>query len=960
MDEKQGLPPYSDNPPLYPDQHDSFAARARKLGIRRSKGLKWFTIAFLAVITLTQWDQIWRQEVQTPRLDIAQLRQDFDTCKKLQHNPQDPIGLGREKNDRYLGGPPILIKNATIWVGEPVKGTSADDARAGKGWEWVSGDILLSHGLIQKVEQDISLSSVSDDTVIYNAAGHILTAGIIDMHSHMGGDSLPNLGGAQDINEVGDNITPWARSIDGILPFDPQIQHIKSGGITTSLVLPGSGNNIGGEAFLLKHAVGKPDGREEYAVRDMIADPAQNWRYMKMACGENAKRVHGKIGHLPTSRLGEAYEFRRTFEQTRKYIRSQDDWCTKAEAIGVENMKEYLPQEIQWETIGAALRGQVHINVHCYTLPDLEAMVGHTNEFEFAVRAFHHAHQTFLVPDILKRTWGGRPPASALFATNGLYKTEAYIDSEHAGKYLFDANLTTVYVSDNPVLNAQHLVFEAAKGYHHGLPYHAALSAVTTAPAELLGMGERLGKVKPGFDADVVLWDSDPLSLGAAPLQVWIDGVIQFDHPVELSKSKTGPMKHDQSLQEFIEHPTEFPDVIFTGVTHVLLPGYKSTNSGNKPVNVAVSKGKISCIGACEAEMRQATKSHTTKIMALEDGHLTKSFVGVAGKLGLNEIENEAVTDNGRNPHTFSRGVDGLVLANKKLEVAHRHGVTRAISAPRHSAATSNHGTSVGFFTKAQTALEDGAVFARDLAVHYTLDGTIHDAERSYSAAFGDLRHKLIKAVTSTEPIIDAYSEEAYLKQVIAGERVLALSIHSADGISTALRIKSEVEDLLLSIPATKASGKIKLAILGAGEAYLVAAELAAASVGVILAPVFNEGEHWDSRRILSGAPLTQGTGIDYLLDAGVKVAIGLEEDWEIRDLLFYAGIAYRNGEGRLSQEEALGLITDNVFDILGADEDELKMLEAEGDFVMFEGSPLEIGGKIKGVGSRGSVSLWV
>ena len=106
---------------------------------------------------------------------------------------------------------------------------------------------------------------------------------------------------------------------------------------------------------------------------------------------------------------------------------------------------------------------------------------------------------------ILKRAYGGIPPASALFADNMWYKAEAYLGSEYAGKYLYDNGLTPIYVSDNPVLNAQHVLFEAAKAYKYGLPYHAALSSVTSAPAERLGFEDRLGKIKPGFDADIVV-----------------------------------------------------------------------------------------------------------------------------------------------------------------------------------------------------------------------------------------------------------------------------------------------------------------------------------------------------------------------------------------------------------------------------------------------------------------------
>lgn len=180
------------------------------------------------------------------------------------------------------------------------------------------------------------------------------------------------------------------------------------------------GNNIGGEAFVIKHAVGKDDGRPELSIEDMLADPDRNWRYMKMACGENAKNIYGKVGRDfgPFSRLGEAWYFRHAFEEATAYKNSQDDWCNTAQRIGAQNMDTYLPQELRFETLSAALRGQVMVNTHCYTVPDLESFIGYTNEFKFPIRAFHHAHGTYLVPELLKRAYGGRPPAAALFADN--------------------------------------------------------------------------------------------------------------------------------------------------------------------------------------------------------------------------------------------------------------------------------------------------------------------------------------------------------------------------------------------------------------------------------------------------------------------------------------------------------------------------------------------------------------
>jgi hypothetical protein len=407
-DEKAGLPRYSDGqgPAAGPESLSIF--RRQRRHIRRLRGWRLFVLACVVFIAYAQWKQLRITRISSPGsvvkfngLSEERLLQDVATCKKLRHKPQDPIGLGRERNARYIDGHrPTLIRNATVWVGEPIAGTSAEDARAGKGYRWVSADVLLEYGLIMKVDAGIEEHSLPKDCMVVDAKGRQLTTGIVDMHSHAGVGALPELVGSEDVNEMSGDITPYVRSIDALNPLDHQLQVIKSGGVTTSLILPGSGNNMGGEAFVVKHAIGKPDGREEISAVDMLADPDRNWRYMKMACGENPKRVFGKIGRGPFSRMGESWEFRHAFEQAAELVRKQNDWCDAAEQLGVRCMTGYLPQELKWESLGAVLRGQVHVNTHCYTVPDLEAFVDHTNEFKFPVRAFHHAHQTFLVPEV--------------------------------------------------------------------------------------------------------------------------------------------------------------------------------------------------------------------------------------------------------------------------------------------------------------------------------------------------------------------------------------------------------------------------------------------------------------------------------------------------------------------------------------------------------------------------------
>lgn len=541
------------------------------------------------------------------------------------------------------------------------------------------------------------------------------------------------------------------------------------------------------------------------------------------------------------------------------------------------------------------------------------------------------------------------------------YKAEAYIGSEYAGKRLYDNGLTTIYVSDNPVLNAQHVVFEAAKGYKYGLPYHAALASVTTAPAERLGFGQRLGKIKPGFDADIVVWDSDPLSVGAAPVQVWIDGTAQFEGPVELNKPFEGHIVPDENLANIVEEPAKVDgDVVFTGVSKVLLPAdIDGLAADDETFNVAISDGKITCVGNCDAELT-ATSGSNGRVVSLKNGYLTRAFTAFGSTLGLNAIDAERDTDNGADGDVFSRAVDGLALDTKKLHVAHHYGVTRAFSAPKaHGGVGTHHGTSAGFLTGAKTAAVRGAVFAEDAAVHYTLDLSAKRGSNtpSISSAVGALRRDLLAAAVkesedgkATEA--NPFTETAYLRRVVAGELPLAVMAHSADTIAAVLNVKKDVEE---AITKSEGGGSIRLVIIGGAEAHLVAGGLAAAKVGVVLAPLFSYANTWDQRRALTGAPLTNGTTIDVLVDAGVVTVVGLQEDWVVRDLGLLAGIAYKNGGGKFSEEEALDLVSLNVFKVLGREEP-----EGEQHFIIHEGNPLEIGSRVKAVGDgTGSISVF-
>jgi imidazolonepropionase-like amidohydrolase len=549
------------------------------------------------------------------------------------------------------------------------------------------------------------------------------------------------------------------------------------------------------------------------------------------------------------------------------------------------------------------------------------------------------------------------------------YKVEAYTASEKAGRILYQNGITPTYVSDNPVLNSQHVVFEAAKAYGNGLPYHAALAGVTSAPAELLGLGHRLGKIKEGYDADIVVWDSDPLSAGATPVQVWIDGAPQFEDPIVLKKPPNPPMTPDETLGNNAVMGEVQGNVVFTGVSTVHMNDLEKTFDASEETVAIITDGKITCIGSCKEELTATPKTDTPSIH-LKNGYITLPFTAFGSSLGLLEIDAEADTQDGPPPKDgISRAVDGLAFGGKQLASAFGQGVTRAISAPSTGSIEAK-GLSVGLNTGARHALDEGAVWNPEVALHYTLTlDAKTDKTPSISSAIGMLRRKLLSAVdelvgkSADESSSAKYEERSYLKRVVSGTLPLVLTVHSADTISKIILLKKEIETAITKSLSTEDSlshPKLRIILLGGAESHLVAPALASSNISVVLAPLLPHAQTWDQRRGLTGAPLTNGTAIDALLDAGVLVGIGVEEVWETRDLRLLAGIAYANSGGRLRFEDALNLVGGNFEKMLGLDRERNgKGKEIEGDWVVWEGSPLDVGGRVRGVGSMGRTVIW-
>lgn len=306
---------------------------------------------------------------------------------------------------------------------------------------------------------------------------------------------------------------------------------------------------------------------------------------------------------MPSTRLGEAYLLRAELAKAQQLKQDQDDWCQAAQSSH-SRFETGFPHDLSLESLVSLLRGEVLLNIHCYETHDIEAMVRHSLEFNFTIAAFHHALDAYRVPSILRRALNNITIAT--FADHWGYKKEAFQAVPEAPKILFDAGIPVALKSDHPVLNSQHLIFEAAKSTHYGLPPQEAFKTVTSTPANAIGLGHRIGSLRVGYDADLVIWDREPLELGATPLQVIIDGVPLFDETVIVPvaekkkrvsvKSTSPPVKKLEGAKSFILKNAGYS---FLG---------KQPTEG--PIQVVVEDGAIVCSASdCSTSMASIEKT---------------------------------------------------------------------------------------------------------------------------------------------------------------------------------------------------------------------------------------------------------------------------------------------------------------------------------------------------------------
>ena len=388
---------------------------------------------------------------------------------------------------RYPGRPTALV-GATVFDGT--------------GGMIENGTVLFRDGEVVAVG-GADLSTEGYDVV--DASGKFVTPGIIDIHSHLGDYPTPSVDAHSDGNEATSPTTPEVWAEHSVWPQDPGFTRaMANGGITALQILPGSANLMGGRSGTLKNVPAR-------TVQGMKFPGAPYG--MKMACGENPKRVYGNRGRMPSTRMGNFAVNRQTWLDAIAYGNNDD-----------------AKRDLAKETLVGVLEGEILVHNHCYRADEMAFVMDMAKEMGYKVTAFHHAVEAYKIGDLLREN----DVCSAIWADWYGFKMESYDGILENAAFLQREGACVVIHSDSEN-DIQRLNQEAAKaqaaGRRVGIEIDDAtvIGWITLNAAKAMGIDAMTGSLEQGKMADVVLWNGDPLSVYSRPEKVWVDGALMYD-----------------------------------------------------------------------------------------------------------------------------------------------------------------------------------------------------------------------------------------------------------------------------------------------------------------------------------------------------------------------------------------------------------------------------------------------
>jgi imidazolonepropionase-like amidohydrolase len=434
-----------------------------------------------------------------------------DSAKSVSPAPE-PVDPNSAYASKYhpLPSAPVLITHATIL-------TAAGDRIE-------NGSILLRDGKVAAVGAQVEAPA---GTTVVDARGKWVTPGLIDAHSHLGVYPSPEDDANADGNEMTDPVTADVWAEHSVWPQDPQFPLALAGGVTAMQILPGSANLIGGRSVTVKNVP---------ALHvDQMKFPGAPYG-LKMACGENPKRVYGDKGRAPSTRMGNVSGYRRAWIDAAEYRRSLEDYRQKerqrekdGKATDAKDAKPPV-RDLEKETLAGVLSGEILVQNHCYRADEMLTMIDISHEFGYKIAAFHHAVEAYKIADVLAK----EGICADIWADSWGFKMEALDGIPENAALLQKAGACVVIHSDSAQV-IQRLNQEAALAMAAGLRMGMSLRAedairwITINPAKSMGIGDQTGSLEPGKMADVVVWSGDPFSVYTRAEKVYIDGALVYD-----------------------------------------------------------------------------------------------------------------------------------------------------------------------------------------------------------------------------------------------------------------------------------------------------------------------------------------------------------------------------------------------------------------------------------------------
>jgi imidazolonepropionase-like amidohydrolase len=391
---------------------------------------------------------------------------------------------------------PVLFRSANIYDG--------------LGQEFLNYDLLIADGKI--IEMGSSLSQPGIEVI--DASNKWITPGIIDIHSHMGVYSAPSVTTSSDGNEATAPVTAEVWAEHSVWTQDPQFALALKGGVTSFHVLPGSANLFGGRGATFKNI-------SQNTIQAMKFPNAPH--SLKMACGENPKRVYGNRRQSPSTRMGNMAGYRSAWIDAIDYKEGMDE----------SDADKHPKRDLALDTLMGVLEGEILIQNHCYRAEEMAMMIEMSKEFGYKITTFHHAVEAYKIADLL----ADEGICAAMWADWWGFKHEAY-DMVQANIAIIDQarnGTGCAIVHSDDEVGIQHLNQEASKAMSAGnragfkISKAHAMRWITSNPAKAAGILDQTGSIEPGKDADVVLWSGNPFSVYTRAEKVFIDGAIAFD-----------------------------------------------------------------------------------------------------------------------------------------------------------------------------------------------------------------------------------------------------------------------------------------------------------------------------------------------------------------------------------------------------------------------------------------------